>query len=91
MKYRDVLAAAPATPACFQSREQWAGYLASCQELGKRQSDRPFTEEGRFRPIFNWCADCTSSHAKLMALAGKCHPSQFRRVIPILLRTKESA
>jgi len=87
MNIQQALVASPPTPACFGDRLQWAAYLQSCQEFGKRESDRPFTDDGVFRPAWNFCTDCLSGHAKAMAHAKRCKPSQFR----VLVIAKETA
>lgn len=72
---REVLNAAPPTPACFPDRIQWAAYLLQAQQLGKGQG--PF-RNGQYRPEHSFCSDCTLEHATRMDRQGKCNPSQFR-------------
>ena len=72
--------AAPPTPACFSSRDAWVYYLVMCQEGSKGTG--PF-RNGKYRPEFQFCRDCTLEHTTAMARQGKCNPSQFR-VIPIV-------
>ncbi len=72
---RQVLEAAPPTPACFPDREQWAAYLLQAQQHAKGTG--PF-RYGKYRPEFSFCSDCTLAHATAMDRQGKCNPSQFR-------------
>ena len=74
MNLKQAIDAAPPTPACFASREAWAGYLLTAQQCNKQQ---PFNN-GIYRPQFGFCDDCTLAHSSLMARAGKCNPSMFR-------------
>lgn len=77
---REVLDAAPPTPACFPDRIQWAAYLLQAQQHAKGTG--PF-RNGKYRPEFPFCSDCTLEHTTAMSRQGKCNPSQFR-VIPIV-------
>lgn len=77
MNIEDVRDASPPTPACFSDRSQWAAYLHQCQ--GGRPRQAPF-RDGIYRPIFNFCKDCTPEHARAQTGKGRCRPQQFHAV-----------
>lgn len=70
---------APAAPACFGDRDGWVAYLVMCQDSAKREPGRPFAE-GKFKPSFDFCRDCTPEHRLLMRLTKRCEPATFRGV-----------
>jgi hypothetical protein len=78
MKIDDALRLAPAAPACFPDRLQWAAYLLQCQmESGPRKKDDiPFDPAGRYIPTFNFCRDCTREHREAMRADDRCHPPE---------------
>ena len=80
MHIKQVLDAAPPTPACFSSRTVWSEYLHSAQRYSKARV-LPFAG-GVFNPEFQFCKDCTKPHAAAMAEAGKCNPAKFQILSP---------
>lgn len=91
MNFVQAMEFAPPTPACFPDRSTWAAYLLRCQESADprpiRQSERPFTDAMAFRPVWNFCCDCTPGHARSMGLMRKCKPSMFRGIPITPIRT----
>ena len=79
MNFRQCMAAAPATPACFPDRDQWVAYLLSCHESAKRRAEKPF-HEGAYKPSFNFCVDCNAGHRLMMRASLRCDPAQFHGI-----------
>jgi len=71
MRYSDVAAAAPTAPPCFDDRTQWVTYLASAQQ--GPVCSRPFIN-GRFKPTFSYCSDCSAQYMASMQAKGRCKP-----------------
>lgn len=78
MNIKQVLDAAPPTPACFSSRTVWSEFLSSAQRGGAK----PFMQ-GVYRPKFNYCSECTRDFKAGMQEVGKCDPNKFRVLVVV--------
>lgn len=68
---------APPAPPCFESRDEWLGWLTSAvvaDEEGVRPLKRSANGELQFDPTINFCGDCSTRYRARMKAHGKCKP-----------------
>ena len=68
MQAKTVSLLAPPAPKCFEVRMQWLTYLHSAQAGNK---SKPF-KDGKYRPQYQFCRDCSAQKAHEMTQRGKC-------------------
>ena len=61
---------APPSPKCFDSRDRWVIYLESAQ-AARKPGRQPF-EDGIYRPLFNFCTDCSPEWQAQMVAELRC-------------------
>lgn len=61
---------APPSPKCFDSRDRWVIYLESAQ-AARKPGRQPF-DDGIYRPLFNFCTDCSPEWKAQMVAELRC-------------------
>ena len=61
---------APPFPKCFDSRDCWVMYLEAAQ-AARKPGRQPF-DDGIYRPLFNFCTDCSLEWKAQMVAELRC-------------------